>query len=64
MPSWHVQGQCTFSHSLLMVLEIMVVEIIEVHDVYWIYLAEVREQSVALVYMWKCVKFLSNVRAY
>jgi len=42
----------------------MVVEIIEVYDVYWIYLAEVREQSFAVVYMWKCVKFLSNVKAY
>ena len=42
----------------------MVAEVIEIYDVCWIYLAEVREQSSDVVYMWKCVKFLSNVKAY
>jgi len=42
----------------------MFAEVIEVYDVCWIYLAEVGEQSCAVVYTWKCVKFLSNVKAY
>jgi hypothetical protein len=43
MPSWHGQGQCTFSPALRMVEEIMVVEIIVVYDVCWIYLAQDRD---------------------
>jgi len=42
----------------------MFAEVIEVYDVCWIYLAEVREQRSDIVYMWKCVIFLSNVKAY
>jgi len=42
----------------------MVAEVIEMYDVFWIYLAEVGEQSSVVVYMWKRVKFLSNVKAY
>ena len=42
----------------------MGVEEIEVYDVCWIYLAQEREQWRALVYVWKCLKFPSCVRAY
>ena len=42
----------------------MVAEVIEVYDVYRIYLAEVREQSCAVVYMWKCMRFLKLSKSY
>jgi len=42
----------------------MDVEVIEVYGVCWIYLAQDTDQWWSLVYMWKCVKFLTNVRTY
>jgi len=42
----------------------MGVEVIEVYDVFWIYLVQDREQWWSLVYIWKCVIFLTNVRTY
>ena len=42
----------------------MVVEEIEVCDVYWIYVTEDGDQWWALVYLWKCVKFLSSFGTY
>ena len=42
----------------------MVVEEIEVYDVCWIYLTEDGDQWWALVYLWKCVKFLFYLRTY
>jgi len=42
----------------------MVFEEIEVYDVCWIYLTEDGDQWWALVYLWKCAKFLSYLRSY
>jgi hypothetical protein len=42
----------------------MGVEEIEVFDVCWIYLAQDRDQSWALLYVWKYVTFLSYLRNY
>ena len=45
MPSCSGQGQLNFSPLLLMVQEVMGVEVIQVYDVCWIYVAQDRDKG-------------------